>query len=108
MRSNTRSLSRRRLAKACLLLESLERRDLLSGVSVTNDRIEFDASGSTVTGYTPAQIRTAYGFNATSFGATAANGAGQTIAIIDAYNDPNIASNLATFDAQFGIAAPPA
>ena len=35
------------------------------------------------------------------------NGAGQTIAIVDAYNDPNINSDLAAFDKQFGLSAPP-
>ena len=43
----------------------------------------------------------------TSSGSEAANGAGQTIAIVDAYNDPNIVSDLAAFDAAFGIAPPP-
>ena len=37
----------------------------------------------------------------------AGTGAGQTIAIVDAYNDPNIKSDLQVFDNQFGIAAPP-
>jgi hypothetical protein len=32
-----------------------------------------------------------------------ANGAGETIAIVDAYSDPDIASDLETFDANFGI-----
>ena len=36
----------------------------------------------------------AYGANNISFGAAAGNGAGQTIAIVDAYNDPDIASDL--------------
>jgi subtilase family serine protease len=81
---------------------------MLSADALTSDLVEFSkaAAGSVGGGYTPAEIRTAYGFNNVSFGSTAANGAGQTIAIIDAYNDPNIASDLATFDAQFGIAAP--
>ena len=35
------------------------------------------------------------------------NGAGQTIAIVDAYNDPTIAGDLATFDNTFGLAPPP-
>ena len=35
------------------------------------------------------------------------NGSGETIAIVDAYDDPSIAADLATFDQQFGIAAPP-
>ena len=33
----------------------------------------------------------------------AASGAGQTIAIVDAYNDPNIAAEVATFSRQFGL-----
>jgi hypothetical protein len=54
--------------------------------------------------YTPAQIRQAYGFNQVSFGSVAADGTGQTIAIVDAYSEPNIYSDLNTFDQQFGIA----
>ena len=66
----------------------------------------------TVVGYTPSQIEAAYGFNqltafSTGAGSEPANGQGQTIAIVDAYNDPNIASDLAVFDSAFGIAAPP-
>ena len=34
------------------------------------------------------------------------NGAGQTIAIIDASYDPNIASDLKAFDSQYGLQAP--
>ncbi len=61
------------------------------------------------TGYSPAQIRAAYGIGGITFsgGTIAGNGAGQTIAIVDAYHDPNIASDLATFDAQYGLSAPP-
>ena len=40
-------------------------------------------------------------------GKVVGNGAGQTIAIVDAYNDPNIKSDLATFDSEFGLSAPP-
>ena len=59
-------------------------------------------SGSSFSVYSPAQIRAAYGFNSLSY-----NGAGQTIAIVDAYSDPTIAADLARFDQQFGLAAPP-
>jgi subtilase family serine protease len=38
---------------------------------------------------------------------SADNGSGQTIAIVDAYNDPDIASNLSTFDSTWGLVAPP-
>ena len=57
--------------------------------------------------YDPAQIRSAYGFNGVDFGDVAATGAGQTIAIVDAYSDADITSDLASFDSHFGIAAPP-
>ncbi len=58
------------------------------------------------TGHTPAQIRQAYNLSGLTFGSTAATGAGQTIAIVDAYNDPTVASDLHTFDATFGLADP--
>jgi subtilase family serine protease len=60
-------------------------------------------------GYSPSQLRHAYGFDQITFngGTVKGDGSGQTIAIIDAYDDPNIASDLTTFDATYGIAAPP-
>jgi hypothetical protein len=58
-------------------------------------------------GYSPAQLAQAYGFNQISFGGVKGDGTGQTIAIVDAYDDPNIASDLAAFDSGLGIAAPP-
>jgi subtilase family serine protease len=64
-------------------------------------------NSTTVEGYTPAQISTAYGFDSATFGSssTAANGAGQTIAIIDAYNDPDITADLNVFDSEFNLAS---
>ena len=59
------------------------------------------------TGFTPAQIRHAYGLDQISFGGTPADGRGTTIAIVTAYDSPNIAADLATFNATFGIPAPP-
>ncbi|MHB1557928.1 MAG: S53 family peptidase [Isosphaeraceae bacterium] len=60
------------------------------------------------TGDSPAQISAAYGIGGITFsGGVVGNGAGQTIAIVDAYSDPNIASDLAMFDAQYGLSAPP-
>ena len=56
-------------------------------------------------GLTPAQIRAAYGFNQVSFlnGNTPiqGDGTGQTIAIIDATDDPTIQADLAAFDLAF-------
>ncbi len=53
--------------------------------------------------YTPSQVQTAYGVNLISFNGIVGNGAGQTIAIVDAYNDPNIVSDTATFNTRFGL-----
>jgi subtilase family serine protease len=49
-------------------------------------------------GYSPATIKNAYGFT-TSLTA----GTGKTIAIVDAYNDPNAESDLNVFSSQFGL-----
>ncbi len=58
---------------------------------------------------TPEEILSAYGIGGITFsgGTVSGDGAGETIAIVDAYKDPNIASDLAAFDAEFGLAAPP-
>jgi subtilase family serine protease len=48
--------------------------------------------------YTPAQIRHAYGFDQLS-----ATGVGQKIAIVDAYGNQNIQSDLNAFCSQFGL-----
>ncbi|OJV93679.1 MAG: hypothetical protein BGO39_15290 [Chloroflexi bacterium 54-19] len=51
-------------------------------------------------GYAPATIKSAYGFT-TSLTA----GQGQTIAIVDAYNDPNAENDLNVFSSQYGLPA---
>ncbi len=51
----------------------------------------------------PAQMQAAYGINQISFNGVAGTGAGQTIAIVDAYNDPNIITDANTFSSQFGL-----
>jgi subtilase family serine protease len=63
------------------------------------------AAGST-TYYTPAQIRAAYGLDALP-GAPAYQGAGQTIAIVGAYHNADIARELSTFTQKFGLPACP-
>ncbi|MBI3860588.1 MAG: S53 family peptidase [Planctomycetia bacterium] len=58
-------------------------------------------------GYTPAQIRHAYGFDQITFGGIPGDGAGTTIAIVNAYDDPNIANDLHQFDLAYGLPDPP-
>jgi hypothetical protein len=62
------------------------------------------AATSGTAGYVPAQIRTAYGINGIAFGSTSGDGSGQTIAIVDAYNDPNILGDLNVFDQAYALA----
>jgi subtilase family serine protease len=55
--------------------------------------------------YDPLTIRAAYGVQ--SLIDSGANGAGQTIVILDAFGSPTIQSDLLDFDSLFGIPAPP-
>jgi subtilase family serine protease len=60
--------------------------------------------------YTPAQVVAAYGLGGFIFrtpsGATVAgDGAGQTIAIVDLYHDPNLQASLDAFDAHYNLPA---
>src|SRR5205823_4551178 len=65
-----------------------------------------------LTSFTPIQIRHAYGFDRVAFGdathgLVAGDGSGTTIAIVDAYDDPNVANDLAQFDSTYGLPDPP-
>jgi subtilase family serine protease len=57
------------------------------------------ANSSTPPGYGPAQFHGAYALPA----APPASAPAQTIAIVDAYNDPSIRNDLTTYDKTFGI-----
>ena len=57
-------------------------------------------------GLSPATVRHAYGIDNVSFNGVTGDGSGQTIAIVDAYNAPTIASDLSTFDGSFGLSNP--
>src|SRR4051794_28879706 len=64
---------------ARLQLEQLEERNLLSA-------------------FNPMQVRHAYGFDQVPY-----DGTGQTIAIVDAYDDPNAAADLSKFSSLYGL-----
>ncbi|HVX14350.1 MAG TPA: fibronectin type III domain-containing protein [Pirellulales bacterium] len=101
--------------------ESLEVRSLLTASSATSiimqpEMMRFSAAASNSassapTGLTPQQVSQAYGFNQIQFGTATSrvsgDGTGETIAIVDAYDDPNVQQDLTTFDTKFGLAAPP-
>lgn len=50
-------------------------------------------------GYNPSDLQTAYNITP----AAASNGSGVTVAIVDAYDDPNAESDLAVYRSQFGL-----
>lgn len=80
---------RRRALRLRPFAESLDDRCLLSGL-------------------TPAQITQAYGLNAITFanGTVKGDGTGQTIALVEAYHNPSIASDLRVFDAANNLPDP--
>jgi subtilisin-like proprotein convertase family protein len=52
---------------------------------------------------TPVKVRTAYGVDQINFGNVVGTGAGQTIAIIDAYDYPTAYNDLQTFSSTFNL-----
>jgi subtilase family serine protease len=73
-----------------------------SQAELVNPRVRVDPANQKqdkVVGMTPQQIRRAYGFDQISN-----EGLGQTIAIVVAFDNPSIQSDLATFTATFGLA----
>jgi len=111
-----RAPKRTRLEPAC---EALKSRQLLStNASSTPDLSQITAQQNLVvlplvapgpTGLTPPQIQNAYGLNQIRFsgGTVVGNGAGQTIAIVVAFNDPKIRSDLTAFDKYYRLSDPP-
>ena len=57
------------------------------------------ASSGPAGGLAPAQLASAYGYDPSS------GGSGQTVGIVDAFDDPNIESDLKEFDVEYGLPA---
>jgi subtilase family serine protease len=75
-----------------------------AGAARCNALVVTDSEGvplatSTPSGYGPAELRDAYSLTATG------GSAGQTIGIVDAYNDPNAGSDLSVYRSQYGLGA---
>lgn len=70
-----------------------EAREALTGVRTISS-----ATAATPSGYGPPQLQSAYKLNTSG-------GAGRTVAIVDAYNDPNAESDLAVYRSQYGLPA---
>jgi subtilase family serine protease len=121
--------SRRRSSKQsrALLVEVLESRLVPSVASAQPDYMRIGGAGGSggvtphgspgPTGYSPAQLKHAYGFDQVTFsnGTVTGDGSGESIAIVDAYDDPRLVSStsasfstsdLHKFDVAFGLPDP--
>lgn len=78
---------------------------LVSGISQQPPNTQQCQQEFGISCYWPFQLQQAYNLN--TLYQNGLNGAGETIAIIDSYGSPTIQSDLATFDTQFGLPAPP-
>ncbi|HUB23924.1 MAG TPA: S53 family peptidase, partial [Tepidisphaeraceae bacterium] len=103
-----RQIERRMIAA----VENLERRMLLSAQPLKivphSQRpfttFEIPAANTTLSPpFTPSEIQTAYDLDNITFNGVTGNGAGQTIAIIDAYDDPDLASDANSFSSTYGL-----
>jgi subtilase family serine protease len=77
-----------------------------SGYAACNAWVRTDVAGkpgpvATVSGYGPSDLRSAYGLASLAGSA----GAGVTVGIVDAFDDPTAFSDVNTYRAQFGIPA---
>ncbi|MDQ0950838.1 subtilase family serine protease [Streptomyces phaeochromogenes] len=59
------------------------------------------ADASTPSGYGPSDLQDAYGLTS----AASSKGSGETIAIVDAYDDPNAAADLAKYRSYYGLSS---
>jgi hypothetical protein len=100
----------------CPLIESLEARRLFSALAFPQAEVLAAVGASSPYGRTPAQIRKSYGVDSVDFNGVVGDGSGQTIALIDAYDNPSMVSSsnsnfvnsdLHRFDVQFGLPDPP-
>src|SRR5437870_3944885 len=100
------------MARNSLYMQNLESRTLLSAVMHPELQIAAPIlnpqASTTPYGLTPSALRHGYGIDSIKFsnGTVTGDGSGQSIAIIDAYDDPNAAGDLHAFDQQFGLADP--
>jgi subtilase family serine protease len=69
-----------------------------TSTSTTSTSIPTAGCTTAHSGYTPCDLRSAYAL-------TSSGGAGQTVAIVDAYDDPNAAADLGVYRTAYGLPA---
>jgi hypothetical protein len=113
--------SRCAVSRAASVCETLERRVVLSDVGAIAAQFASpmivpahpvrgqpaNSSSPPSGAVTPAQMRHFYNIDTVNFAGIVGDGSGQTIAIVDAYDDPNALSDLQHFDSYYGLPDPP-
>jgi hypothetical protein len=118
-----------RVSAGFYLAELLERRLLLTGTPVSSNSVASNVLAPTFIDlgpvslpsasvnssgenpddlsapFTPAEIREAYELGLITANGVTGDGAGETIALVDAYNDPNILADAAAFSSNFDLPA---
>ncbi|HEY9181369.1 MAG TPA: hypothetical protein VIO32_11670, partial [Candidatus Baltobacteraceae bacterium] len=77
---------------------AVARKGLISGRHTLSAKVTPDANGGPAGGYGPTDIQSAYNLPTTG-------GSGQTVAIVDANDDPNAESDVNTYRSYFGLPA---
>ena len=77
----------------------MEKQAALKGIAPKT--ISPKAASDDPTGYGPSDIQSAYGLAS----AASSSGSDETVAIVDAYDDPNAAADLATYRSYYGLSA---
>ena len=83
-------------SRACPISHSSTRFECLSEVYTNQAGQPLVNDANNIRGYGPAQFHAAYNLPTTT-------PTDQTIAIVDAYSDPNVLTDLQTYDQQFGL-----
>ena len=85
--------------------KSIQLKHKLTDVEGTNPDGSFTLAATPLAGaYNPTQLQTAYGVNQVLAGGT--QGQGETIAIVDEFNDTTIAADLAAYSAYYHLPIP--
>ncbi len=76
-----------------------------SSCNMSDENVPTAVSASGTGAYDPCYLDSAY--NVAAAAAAHGGGTGQVVAIVDAYSDPNVTSNLASYRSFFGLSACP-
>ena len=96
LRANTSAKTRKKVVKS-RRLPTTTKRTTTTRKATTTTLLPPVTCTTAHAGYTPCDVRAAYAVNVSG-------GSGATVAIVDAYDDPNVEADLAVYRAAYGLA----